>query len=136
MNTFQSSLKELMLERNINRVQLANALNISPSTIDGYFNKGYYPTIEIAIKLSKYFDCSLQFLLGLTDTNEKCANSNSKSFFEIYNQLLKENKVTNYKVLNDLNMSRNNYYRWKAGLIPKTQNLIELAKYLNVTVDY
>ena len=35
-----------------------------------------------------------------------------------------------------LNMSEYNYYRWKNGLFPRTNNLIEIAKYFNVSLDF
>ena len=33
-------------------------------------------------------------------------------------------------------MSEYNYYRWKAGLFPKTINLIDIEKYFDVSIDY
>lgn len=33
-------------------------------------------------------------------------------------------------------MSEYNYYRWRDGLLPKTVNLIDIAKYFDISVDY
>ena len=67
MNKFQERLQELLEDKHLSRLQLANNLNISSTTINGYFNKDYYPRIDIAIEISKYFNCSLDYLFGFSD---------------------------------------------------------------------
>lgn len=134
MNSFQESLNELLVECNLSRLQLANKLNISSTTINGYFNRGYYPKIDIAIQMAKFFNCSLDFLFGLSDKRESL-NRNNNSFFENLDRLIKASKVSISQTLKNLNMSEYDYYRWKKGQIPKTINLIEIAKYFNVSVE-
>lgn len=136
MVKFLESLQELMNEKGLSRLQLAKAIDIAPSTIDGYFNLGWLPTLEIAIKLCDYFNCSLNFLLGLSDISQKMTKASSKSFFDVFETLRKENKYSIAKIFDDLKMGRSNYYRWKNGLIPKMQNIIEIAKYFDVTIDF
>ena len=70
MNKFQERLQELLDENGLNRLKLSKQINISFETLNGYFNKNFYPEISVAIKISKYFNCSIHYLLGLTD-NEK-----------------------------------------------------------------
>lgn len=135
MNEFQDRLEDLLMENNLSRLQLANNINISSTTINGYFNNDYYPEISIAIKMADYFNCSLNFLFGLTDKRDKL-NENSNSFIVNFENLRKRNKLSIAGVLKELNMSEYNYYRWKAGKFPKTVNLITIAKYFDVSVDY
>ena len=117
MNNFQERLNDLLMENNLSRLQLAKTLNISSTTINGYFNRDYYPQIDIAIKIANYFKCSLDYLFGLDD-NEVNTNNNEKTFMDNLNFLLKDRKVTIAKAMRDMNMSEYNYYRWKAGLYP------------------
>ena len=56
MNQFQESIHDLMNEHKLNRVMLAKAVGVTSTTINGFFNYDYYPQIELAIKLSNYFD--------------------------------------------------------------------------------
>ena len=135
MNNFQERLKELLEDNNLSRLQLAKILNISSTTINGYFNKNYYPNIEIAVAMSKYFNCSLNFLFGLTDDKKNFDKSNN-AFFENFSMLIKENKISVAKTMKNLNMSEYNYYRWRDGLIPKTVNIIDIAKYFDVSIDF
>ncbi len=133
MNEFKERLEELLLEKGISRLKLANSIGVSSTTINGYFNDGYYPQIDIALKISEFFGCSLDYLFGLSDkrTNKE---RNSNSFFENLKNLM-ENKII-VNVMKDLNMSENNYYRWRDGKFPKTINLIDVARYFDVSIDY
>lgn len=135
MNSFQESLNDLLKEKGISRLKLANAIGISSTTINGYFNNDYYPQIEIAIKMAKFFDCSLDYLFGLSNI-KKIVNKNNKSFFENFNFLIKQNNKSIAKTLKELQMSEYNYYRWKSGDFPKTINIISIAKYFDVSIDY
>ncbi|MBQ4558617.1 MAG: helix-turn-helix transcriptional regulator [Clostridia bacterium] len=135
MNEFQERLNELILENNLNRLNLAKTIGISSTTINGYFNNNYYPTLDIAIKLCKYFHCSLDYLFGLSDFKLN-ANSNNKSFIENIDHLLQINNLSISKFLNDLQMSEYNYYRWKNLQTPKTGNLVVIANYFGVGLDF
>ena len=134
MNNFQERLKDLLEENNLTRLKLANLLNISSTTINGYFNNSYYPDINIAIKIAKYFNCSLDYLFGLSDNNSK--TNNNEAFIKNFDNLLHNNKLSVSKAMKKLNMSEYNYYRWKKGMFPKTVNLIEIAKYFEVSIDF
>ena len=135
MNSFQESLNDLLKETGISRLKLAQTINISSTTINGYFNKDYYPQIEIAIKIAKFFNCSLDYLFGISSSRE-LVNKNTKSFFENFNFLLKQSNKSIAKTLKELQMSEYNYYRWKSGDFPKTVNIIAIAKYFDVSIDY
>lgn len=135
MNKFQKRLQSLLKENNLNRLQLSKIIGVSSTTINGYFNKNYFPQIDIAIKMAKYFNCSLDYLLGISE-NEDMNETNKNSFIENFDSLLKENNVPIARALREMGMGEYNYYRWKAGKFPKTINLIDIAKYFSVSVDY
>ena len=135
MNGFQERLQELLVENDLSRLQLAKSLNISSTTINGYFNNDYYPKIEIAINMANYFNCSLDFLFGLSDVSD-FSNRNNNTFFDNLNNLIKSSKTSIAQTMKNLKMSEYNYYRWRDGLLPKTVNLIDLAKYFDVSVEY
>lgn len=135
MNQFQERLQELLDERKLNRLQLSKIIGISSTTINGYFNNDYYPQIDIAIKMAQFFECSLDYLFGLSD-ERIFTNKNKRPFIENLHNLIKINKLSIANTLSDLKMSEYNYYRWKKGMFPKTSNLIEIAKYFDVSIDY
>lgn len=135
MTEFQERLQDLIIENNLNRYKLSKILNISSTTVNGYFNKNYYPEIEIAKKISKFFNCSLDYLFGLSD-EIKNTNTNKKSFIENFQQLIKQKNLSIKNALEGLKMSEYNYYRWKDGKFPKTSNLIDIAKYFDISFDW
>ena len=135
MNNFQERLQDLLTEHNISRLQLAKIIDVSSTTVNGYFNNNYFPNIKIAIKMVKYFNCSLDYLFGFSDI-ENNNNRNNRTFIENFNSLLKLSNKSISKALKDMNMSEYNYYRWKAGIFPKTVNLLSIAKYFDCSIDY
>ena len=135
MTEFQERLNELLEENNLSRLKLANIINITSTTINDYFNKNYYPKIDIAIKMAKFFNCSLDFLFGLTEERNN-ANLNNQEFLYNFNLLLNKNKLSISKAMKNLQMSEYNYYRWKKGMFPKTNNLVDIAKYFGASIDF
>ena len=136
MNDFQERLQELLIENELSRLQLSKKIGISFETLNGYFNKNFYPELSVAIKIANYFDCSLQYLMGLTD-EYKCYDENELSFIDTLQNLMKEKHISIEKLMKSLNMSETNYYRWKKNdNKPAMQSLIAIAKYFDVTIDY
>lgn len=140
MNQFQESLHDLMNENKLNRVMLAKAVGVTSTTINGFFNYDYYPQIELAIKLSNYFDCSIDYLFGLTDVKTKEYELDLSKVMQNFNDnissMLKSSGVSNAKAMRDMGMGEFTLYRWRRGMFPKTVTLIAVAKYFGVSVEY
>lgn len=60
-------LKELREEKQITQKELANAINVNTTIISKWELGRKRPVYEDLISLSKYFDVSTDFLLGLAD---------------------------------------------------------------------
>jgi len=68
-------IKELRLSRNLNQVQLGEALWVTKQTISNWENDNIQPSIAMLIKIAKYFKVSTDYLLGL-DNNKYINVSN------------------------------------------------------------
>ena len=140
MTEFAESLRDLMFEKKINSEQLANTLEINRDTVFAYFSDAYYPQIDIAIKLSNYFDCSIDYLFGLTDVKAKeyelDMNKVMQNFNDNISSMLKSSGVSNAKAMRDMGMGEFTLYRWRRGMFPKTVTLIAVAKYFGVSIEY
>ena len=132
---FYDILKDLMFDNGLDLKTLAELSNIDLSTLYYYRENKKSPDLNTLIKLSDYFNCSIQFLLGLTD-NSEISKKNGKKFIDIYEKLLRDNKTNNYKVSKILGISRARYYDWKKGVLPNINTLKELSKHFNVSIDY
>lgn len=136
MSKFQERLQGLLIENDLSRLQLSKKINISFETLNGYFNKNFYPELNVAIKISRYFNCSLQYLMGLTEEYNNY-QINNLSFIETIKKLLKENNLSIEKFMNALNMSEANFYRWQTGKnTPSMNSLVSIANFFDVTIDY
>ena len=67
---FGDTVKSLRLSHNLSQVQLANALNVSKQTVSNWENNNILPSIEMLIKISRYFSVSADFLLELDNRSD------------------------------------------------------------------
>ncbi|MCL2861582.1 MAG: helix-turn-helix domain-containing protein [Firmicutes bacterium] len=67
MEIFVKRLNELIKERGITRYRLSKDLGVNKQTITFWVDGINEPKIFYLYKLSKYFDVSADYLLGLSD---------------------------------------------------------------------
>ena len=60
-------LKSLRQAHNLNQVQLAEELHVSKQSVSNWENNSIMPSIEILLKISRYFRVSTDYLLELDD---------------------------------------------------------------------
>lgn len=94
---FLETLDFLIRKHNITKTELARQIEISEGTIRQWYN-GKMPTIDKIIKLSKYFNISIDELVGID-------NITKNDIQHIYNKLTPEDKAI---VDNIFNRYRNN----------------------------
>ncbi|MCI8298745.1 MAG: helix-turn-helix transcriptional regulator [Lachnospiraceae bacterium] len=62
---FGEIIRTIRITRNLSQVQLAKELNVSKQTVSNWENDNILPSIEMLVKLSKFFSVSTDYLLGL-----------------------------------------------------------------------
>lgn len=68
MNTsFGERLKELRHEKNIGQVELSKSVGVSKGIISMWENGLREPTMSNLIAIAKFFEVSIDYLVGLTD---------------------------------------------------------------------
>lgn len=115
---FLSNLSNLMEINNINRKELANILEISPSTITMWYSRGCdNVSITTLIKLSKYFGVTMEELVNgrpnkfktLTFTEIEHTKQELKAIMNFSNFLKSNRNVNAYefsKELTNINKSK------------------------------
>ncbi len=69
--SLQEKLWELRKERNLKLDDVAKAVDISPATLSNYENKDYKDiSLSLLTKLAKYYQVSLDWLAGMSETRE------------------------------------------------------------------
>ncbi len=64
---FCERLKELRIEKNLGQIELAQAINVSKGIISFWENGLREPTLSNLILLAKFFEVSIDYLVGLED---------------------------------------------------------------------
>lgn len=64
---YENRLKELRVENKMNQEDMAAVFEVNPRTISAWENNRKQPSAQTWIEMARYFDVSLNYLLGLTN---------------------------------------------------------------------
>lgn len=88
---FNARLKQLRQKHKLTQSELADILGLKPTAISNYESNRNEPSFEKLIALSKYFDVSCDYLLGLSDSylpvGGEVLDKDIVDFFNMYQQL-------------------------------------------------
>jgi transcriptional regulator with XRE-family HTH domain len=99
---FNVRLKQLRQKNKLTQGDLAAILGLKPTAISNYESERNEPSFEKLISLSKYFDVTCDYLLGVTDSylpvGGEVLDKDIVEFFDLYQQLAPENiiEITKY----------------------------------------
>ena len=65
---FSQKIKELRKKNNLTKVDLANKIGVSPSTISSWENNLYKPRLTRLVTIAVTFDITMDYWLGLIDS--------------------------------------------------------------------
>ena len=88
---FNVRLKQLRQKHRLTQGDLANILALKPTAISNYESSRNEPSFEKLIALSRYFNVSCDYLLGITDAyfpvSGEVIDKDIVEFFNLYQQL-------------------------------------------------
>ncbi len=76
MATLADRLKELRKSSNLTQAELGKILGVGKTTVSMYETSNSTPSDEIKLKISEYFNVSLDYLLGKTDAKNYTEDPN------------------------------------------------------------
>lgn len=132
-------LKLLREEKQKSQQEVCTALNIEQSTLANYENGKRIPKIEILIKIAEYYQCSVDFLLGLKDS--KTPPSHFSDNLTFMPKRLE-------KLLNEINdglefcshaakIEKSTIQQYLKGtLSPSSYEICKIIEVLNTSADY
>lgn len=92
---FNVRLKQLRQKHKLTQSDLAEILSLKPTAISNYESKRNEPSFSKLIALSKYFDVSCDYLLGISDAylpiGGEVLDKDIVDFFNMYQQLTPAN---------------------------------------------
>ena len=135
---FKDVLKDLMAENEITISDLVSDLKIdNKAIVYGWLKGEYKPKLDKLNALANYFCCSIDYLLGRTLDFETVKPKQIKPLCINLNKILKDRKITRYKLKKDKVISNGlDYSIFNCKYTPNVETLVKLADYLGVSVDY
>lgn len=136
MYNFAEVFKDLVFESGKSLSVVSAETGIADSQLSRYVRRTI-PKYEISLKLASYFDCSLDFLFGLSESKGKFyGNYDITKFVPRYLKLLEENGTTHWQFSKKYNISESGLRKWKHGIIPKMETIAIIAENLGTSIDY
>ena len=94
-------IKELRIENEKTQEKMAKTLGVSRQVYANYENEINEPSIEMLIKMSKFFQCSIDYLIGNTDDFGNVSIQNATSalsadeqrLIDTYRKLSAKNRI-------------------------------------------
>ena len=91
---FHLRLKQLRQKQGLTQSELANILGLKPTAISNYESNRNEPSFDKLIALSKEFDVTCDYLLGISDSalpiGGEVLDKELVDFFLVYQQLMPE----------------------------------------------
>ena len=133
MENLKSRIDEILSERNLTRIDLANLAGVHRNVIA----KLNYASISLstAIKIANILNISIDYMVGLSEDDSKFKPTNNINFYNNCKKILEELNISQRKLCRDLNFSTDAFTRWKNGQLPFLSSIISIAKYLNVEIE-
>ena len=137
LSKFAENLSSYMQEKNIHAPALALQIQTDRSNITRYLRGERLPSFKGFLALCDYFAVSADVLLGLKDFTSEREFLCVENFSERLRRVMAETGVTQYRLEKDTAISGASVYKWLFGLsLPSVENLVKLATYMDVSVDY
>ena len=132
--TLSERLDELLQEKYLTAEGLAREIGLTGRAVLKW-RKGAAIKLEHLLKVAEYFNCSVDFLCGRTDT-EGSFNKAEQKLAQRLKTLIENSKKPIERISKETGLDRRNFYDWLSGKLPVSSSIIALADYFGYTVDY
>lgn len=135
---FFKRIHDLRVDSDLKQKDISNMLKVNINTYPHWESGMYEMPIEVVDRLSKFYNCSIDYLTGLSNERGSFNNEfNPEKMFIRIKRLRKESHLSQAEIGNILGFGQMNYCRYETGkiLIPFSK-LYLIAKKFNVSLDY
>lgn len=128
-------LTELMSEKGISNNTLAEITGVTPCSV-GRWKRGV-KNMRLAqfVMIADYFNCSLDYLAGRSETFIDFIPQKCPPFYNHFKKILAHKGISRNKLNTETKIKSSHLVDWKNGAEPQIYSLIELADYLDITLD-
>ena len=134
---FAERLNDLIFDNKLTVKSFINKIELPKTTVYEYLSGKKMPTINNAIKIAKFFSCSLDYLFGIESNYYPFSFNEVKPFTEVLSAFLSRYILSRYKLQQLTNISSSTLYYWAKGITqPNIENLYVIATKFNCSIDY
>lgn len=134
---FWDCYSDMLTERDLKIKTVSAATEIAQSRLYAFKNAKQIPSLDNALKLAAYFDCSLDFLFGFTEICSPPAANYSADVSDRVKTAMDASNITRYRLFKNTDISQVQLYRWYHGIqTPALGSLVVLADALECSLDY
>ena len=128
-------ITELLTTKDIDNKTFAKSIDVNVSTVGRWKNNSKYMRLSQILKIADYFVCSLDFLVGRSDDVLDFKPQECPPFYQHLRELLENKGISRNQINKETRIKSSHFVDWKNGADPHILSLIELANYLDVTLD-
>lgn len=129
-------ITELQTVKSIDNKTFAKDLGVDVSTVGRWRNNAKFMRLSQIVKIAEYFDCSIDFLVGRNDNVLDFKPTKCPPFYPHLRAILESKGISRNQINKETRIKSSHFVDWKNGADPHIFSLIELANYLDVTLDY
>lgn len=138
MAIFFKRIHDLRIDNDLRQKDIALMLNVNVNTYPHWESGMYEIPIDMVDRLTKIYNCSLNYLTGLSNVRGSFTKKyNPEEIYIRLKKLRKSLKLSQIEIGNILGFGQMNYSRYERGiiLIPFSK-LYLIAKNFNISLDY
>ncbi|MCH5147580.1 MAG: helix-turn-helix transcriptional regulator [Clostridiales bacterium] len=137
LSVFSERLNDYMIDKNLNSVSLSKDIGVSRSTISELRRGAFLPSYTTFTKLIEYFNCSADYLLGISNDEKENYNFKPiKPFVDRLRLFLKQEGKSQYGLVKQKKISGAIVYDWlHNNMLPSIENLNKIAEYFECSID-
>lgn len=134
MIDFIKLVENILEEQGKTKQDLFDNNVVSENTFFKYRQR--YPSLKTVIKISNYLNVSLDYLFEFSNENRfKEYDIDNLKFYENLISFINNKKISARKFCKDLGYAKDNIIRWKNGIQPTIQRLLEMTEYFGCSLD-
>ncbi len=136
--TLGERLKELVKEYRIKRVEdFCKSIGVGRTDFYRWWSDTTMPSLSNALKLADTFFCSLDYLVGRTDSNNAFYFEEPPAFSARIKALMEQFKTNPHRVSVQAGIARASVYEWMQDRAEITlDSLIKLSDLFGCSIDY
>ncbi|MGN1223214.1 MAG: helix-turn-helix domain-containing protein [Christensenellales bacterium] len=134
MIDFIKLVENILEEQGKTKQDLFDNNVVSENTFFKYRQR--FPSLKTVIKISNYLNVSLDYLFEFSNENHfKEYDIDNLKFYVNLISFINNKKISARKFCKDLGYAKDNILRWKNGIQPTIQRLLEMTEYFGCSID-